>query len=517
MKKHRIISRTMVFIAMMTYFFYDYNRRVLFYSNTSSPPMPLHHNRRVDFSMFQPERNNYCPANEEILNSAPMNKNQGNDACSEIMLFLPGVNFAYYGHGSQLNNYIAASMIATSMGVPMLLLEPPLENQKFQKGSQFGCPSEIASLPDGLDLARFPSGLSRLIDHPSWLSRGCSIPACQKIQDYDKLVDSLAEGGYRVANFHCQDSNRDGKTTKVYVTAAYNVRFRLQFIHDGLKQGGISREQILLWALSLGSTMEEAGHFSNITNTQDFWNFAMALMNRSGILKLQPWIARDIENHIKTFRLPFKYDQTDSDFDAIHIRRGDKLLDESKKEVNKYWKSRGHNHPPVNYIPFEHYLRYYVKDDCVSRGVKTINRDVYLATDDPIIVKEEIATLIKVNGTRDGTLLVDGCYSLKFHFHPTQSDSTAETFHIQHGGPKGDCVSRYERSIAALSDLIILTKSRTFIGEYNSNWGRLVRLMRISMDNCIKIEKGILGVNETVRIKDVRIAFGSEAPLPSGL
>lgn len=514
MKKLRVITRTTMFVVMMTYFSYDYKRLINDYPSILSPSSPFLPNKTIDFRMFQPESNNYCLTNKETSIPKPTNKNHENDVCSEIMLFLPGVDFANYGHGSQLNNYIAASMIATSMGLPMLLLEPPPKKQKFQKGSQFGCPPVIASLPKGADISRFPSGLSRLIDHPSWLSRGCSIPSCPQIQDYDKLVNSLAEGGYRIANFHCHDSKRGGKATKVYVTAAYNVRSRVQYLNDALEEGDISLEQIQLWALSLGSSIVEAEQVLNISDTQQFWDVAMALMNRSGILKLQPWITRDVESRIKSFRLPFMQNQTNFDYDAIHIRRGDKLLEESKEEVEQYWRSRGLDRPPVNYIPFVHYLRHYVNSDCISRGVKTIDRNVYVATDDPMIVKEEIANLTKVNGTEDGTLLVDGCYSLKFHFHPTQSDATAETFHIQHGGPKGNCVSRYDRSIAALSDLMILTKSSTFTGEYNSNWGRLVRLMRIYLDTCADNETAI---NKTIRIKDVRIAFGSETPLPSGL
>ncbi|KAL7469968.1 hypothetical protein ACHAXS_010216 [Conticribra weissflogii] len=502
---------------MMTYFFHDYKRLINIYLNTSSQLPTLHQNKTIDFSILQPENDNFCPTNKEILDPTSRNKIQESHVCREILLFLPGVDFANYGHGSQLNNYIAASMIATSMGLPMLLLEPPLKKQKFKKGSQFGCPPVIASLPKGADITKFPSGLSRLIDHPRWLSHGCSIPSCPQIQDYDKLVKSIAEGGYRIAHFHCQDSNRSGNATKVYVTAAYNVRSRLQYLNDALEKGDIFRDQVQLWALSLGSSIEEAEHVSNISDTQQFWNLAMALMNRSGILRLQPWIIRDVESRIKSFDLPFLQDQLDIDYDAIHIRRGDKLLEESKEEVDQYWRSRGHDHPPVNYIPFVHYLRHYVSSDCISQGVKTIYRNVYVATDDPMIVKEEIKNLTKVNGTEDGTLLVDGCYSLKFHFHPTQSNATAEMFHIQHGGPKGDCVSRYERSIAALSDLVILSRSSTFVGEYNSNWGRLVRLMRISMSNCVKKENGIMGVNERIRIKDVRVAFGSETPLPSGL
>ena len=65
-------------------------------------------------------------------------------------------------------------------------------------------------------------------------------------------------------------------------------------------------------------------------------------MTRSGIIKFQPWIARDVAHFIRQIDLPLN-----SGYDAIHVRRGDKLETESRKEVIAYWHSQGYDRVEV--------------------------------------------------------------------------------------------------------------------------------------------------------------------------
>ncbi|KAL7453914.1 hypothetical protein ACHAWC_005553 [Mediolabrus comicus] len=50
---------------------------------------------------------------------------------------------------------------------------------------------------------------------------------------------------------------------------------------------------------------------------------------------------------------------------------------------------------------------------------------------------------------------------------------------------------RYHRNIASVADMLILGKARTFVGEYNSNWGRLIRTMRVRLNAPIDEGDGV--------------------------
>jgi hypothetical protein len=36
----------------------------------------------------------------------------------------------------------------------------------------------------------------------------------------------------------------------------------------------------------------------------------------------------------------------------------------------------------------------------------------------------------------------------------------------------------YKRNIAAIADLVILTRADKFVGDFNSNWGRFIKITR---------------------------------------
>jgi hypothetical protein len=145
--------------------------------------------------------------------------------------------------------------------------------------------------------------------------------------------------------------------------------------------------------------------------------------------------------------------------------------------VDKFWREQGYNSStqPTNYFPFSHYL---------SKLDASSPRDVYVATDDPETVRREISAL-KPNRFR-------------FHFYP---DSASTTGHLQ---DESDCAKKYERTIGAMTDLLLLIRSTIAVAEYTSNWGILVRFHRTFLAD------GRVG---SASVRDMRIAFGVGSPV----
>jgi hypothetical protein len=201
----------------------------------------------------------------------------------------------------------------------------------------------------------------------------------------------------------------------------------------------------------------------------------------------------------------------DKMFDGIHIRRGDKLERESRGPVVDYWVERGYteDNMPLDFIPFSHYLTRWAKDECPLDGL--LEHNLWVATDDPDVVKQEISRLIDEDrtaeiSTKDGgntapTLLYNRCHKFTFYFNPTQD----KAFHIGGYGERepidGDtCSARYHRNIASMVDVWMLARSRTFVGEFNSNWGKLLRVVRMRLTN----------VEPFSILLDTRIAWGRD-------
>jgi hypothetical protein len=143
--------------------------------------------------------------------------------------------------------------------------------------------------------------------------------------------------------------------------------------------------------------------------------------------------------------------------------------------VEDFWRKRGYNasSQPTNYIPFSHYL---TKLDASSPS------DIYVATDDPETVKQEISALAPNR--------------FRFYFNPESASSTG---HLQDAS---DCSRKYERTISALVDLAMMVRSTTAVGEYSSSWGFLVRFHRTFLAD---------GHANSTTVRDMRIAFGGES------
>jgi len=499
--------------------------------------------------------------------------------CDDVLLFMPD-SFSRNGHGSQLNSYILAAEVATYLNKAMVVQDAPQWVQKFKGGSQFGCPKDglvggenhvlmreqkEGEKPKGSRgwVENFPKGLERLIQHPDWLSRKCPIP-CQddfKYWDWEnvrtkqQIPFSDPETGKKDWNFDLQEvkcKSSHGRDTNVLVVGGYELR---KYFEQEIKEKMIHRvpsspidsaidsangqddedetndnQDAYDWSIRLGASSAEATAFTDLDQEEDIWDFVSALMARSGVIRFQPWIARDVESFIKKASLPLNVD-----YDSIHVRRGDKLEQESKREVNSFWRARGYGKGtgrkiPRNYIPFSHYVgQGYHKRPCNADGEAHL---VYVATDDPNVIKQELTGMKKDDL---GFTVMNKCHKFNFIFGPTPKDDTPS--HLNSEGGHRNCVDRYNRNIAGIADLLILAKSNLFVGEFNSNWGRLVRVFRMRLNDELmateEVEEGDLDDGEQpegekrrraaktvahpVLTKGLKVAWGNRHPGPLGL
>lgn len=286
-------------------------------------------------------------------------------------------------------------------------------------------------------------------------------------------------------SFDCQEN---GRNIKVYPMDGADLRsfwdrmINAQMI-DRKTTNTDSHEKAYHWAIRLGASHHEATYFTSLTSAVDISNFIGALVNRNGLLQFQPWIARDVAEYIQNSELATLGNW--NSYDAIHVRRGDKLIAEAKKLVLQYWMKRGYkkHNIPHNYIPLEHYLKLgYDGSACSATTMQDGQRhqvNVFIATDDPTTIQKEIEQLPK---TETGQTILNECQKADFIFSP--ASKSINSFHMTPcqnymGTCKEDnCVKRYERNIAAMADLVILTRAQKFVGEFNSNWGRLVKGFR---------------------------------------
>ncbi|KAL7483010.1 hypothetical protein ACHAW6_008654 [Cyclotella cf. meneghiniana] len=446
------------------------------------------------------------------------------DYCNDVLLFMPYL-FAIGGNGqgSQLNSYLLASLVATFLNKALVILEPPRDFNRFHTGSQFGCPAN--AYKEYGTTKRFPDGLQRLIQHPHWLSRGCRVPCGGTMTYRDWEMErqnqwQFVKGGV-VSDVHCREGDR---SVKVIPLGGNDLRV----LFDGaLKRQIIDRaspsydpQHAYHWAMRLGAKPHEAKVFTSLTIDTEIWDFLSALMSRSGLLRFQPWIARDVAEYIRSSNLPI-----DVSYDAIHVRRGDKLIREATKEVNNYWMQRGYKKRedfPTNYIPFSHYIErgWGGRSGNYCKRIKThgtVNnklnaRLVYVATDDPSTVQKEIDLLPKAKG---GNTIADNCHRLRFIFSPAAHEATS-AFHLNSRGFNDDCKERYTRNIQAIADLMILTKSEKLVADFNSNWGSLIRNFRTVLNDNMDIQLDENGNDPSVFVRDMVVAFGSEQRRPLG-
>ena len=412
-------------------------------------------------------------ANSAFGGSSLLRKADDSKECSSIFLYVTDV-IGQYGLGYQLNNYILAVLLASYLNRPLVVLDPPIngESSKFSSNSPFGCPPD-----DPNNTTNFQTGLGRLIDYPVWLNKGCGMP-CIGEHNYS-FWRSVAQHKESRRNEVSPDTehrcmDEDGRNVSVLAIGG-DLRHLLMSPKYNMFENLARKSPD--WVSRIGATQYEArwlaNHSKNLT-LDAIYDQISALLSRAGVVMFQPWINREVHSFISRFD-----DVLPKHYVAFHVRRGDKLIAEAKYWVNEYWAKQGYNETtqPSNYIPFSHYLEQVQNEQ--ESGVLT---NVYIATDDQDTIKREIDEL-------------SGFSNVSFYMNPDSSS----TIHLQ---SDMECSKRYNRTIAAIADLNILSQSDIFVGEYNSNWGRLVHTARTSFVD------GEIG---TARQLDMRIAFGSQS------
>ena len=418
--------------------------------------------------------------------------------CDDILLYMPNQlldgnendddDVQLNGVAGQLNSYLMAVMLATYTSKAMVVLES--KEDLVPGGSQFGCPSNaLNEAGNGSEQQKFtvkedvPKGLSRLIQHSEWLSRGCSVP-CQNNHDYEKWSNVRKKNGNSKYVQHATCRNDSGWESRVLVVDEVDVQ---RYFENNFKGKMLHRPSPTAynWALRMGAKKYEAQKFADLEEEDDIWDFVSALIARSDILRFQPWIARDVKKFIRLSQLPMQVN-----YDAFHVRRGENARrgddeDESERGV----------------IPFQNYLKRWERHDCSDKA-----RIIYIASDDPSCIKEEIS---KFPVGEAGNLIlpgVDECHGLRFYL---REDSSSTEFMKK--GSATDCSIQYRRTISSVAELMILSKSSTFIGEYGSGFGRLVRTFRASLNDIPGKEE-----DGPVLVRDTRIVWGKSHPGPPG-
>lgn len=416
-----------------------------------SPPMDYDEQPHPFSTMASPNQLAFYV--EEGLSLEVTQNSTNDDRCNDILLFMP-YTYSINGQGAQLNSYLHASLLATFLDKPLVVVESPdfhiipewshhfPEDSLYDSGSQFGCPADYFNSDPNV----FPLGLSRLIQIPQWISRGCGVPTCNgKFRYHNWESFRRADKQYFIKN-HVPNVKQCVEGDKVMnITVAGGGLIRHYFL--SLQQTMLdrttrtSREAAKDWAMRLGASVDEAKGFASLSSSTAIWDYLSALINRSGLLKFQPWIARDIGEYIQSSHI----NTETMSYDAIHVRRGDKLLIEAKGEVRKYWRSKGYIDEqtwPTQYIPFARYLeRGWNSKKCKTRGHqkrKSLNADprtVFVATDDPATVISEIEALSK---SLDGYPIIDNC-GHKANFVLSPSSRTATSFHINDRSANGEC------------------------------------------------------------------------------
>jgi hypothetical protein len=225
----------------------------------------------------------------------------------------------HWGIGNQLNKYIHAIVIAAYTNRTLVLLEPESNT------SAFGCPATR-----GDPSLTYPSGLQRLVQHPEWISGNCPVP-CSLPYDFWMQLANKSNKGLKDPH-HCLDQGNNvsvlalgGQPLKVYFPGPvyWDMHFTLKkawiarlgadssemkwFVdhewEEGVRWQDFNGERPLVEALDLSV---------NVTSWDQVW----ALLPRAGVLRFQPWIARDVRRRIS--EIPIR-----GDYVAIHVRRGD--------------------------------------------------------------------------------------------------------------------------------------------------------------------------------------------------
>jgi len=456
------------------------------------------------FEEFMSE--SYRKERNKAMSSSAMRMTTAIDPCDDIVLFVPDVNLSLE---RQLNNYILAAMLATFTNKAMVVLDAPRE---------LICPSR----EDEDDNVDYPLAFSSIVKSPKWLTQQCPIP-CQATHtyadwdDFRRRSNSNTESPVAFCTKNDSSSTSSSRTTSVFVvggdeTRVYFDKYFKKIIERA--SSSVSYE----WAVRAGAAPNEAEVFSKLKG-EDMYDYMGALLVRSDVLRLQQKIRDDTTKHIHTYVYPRGHKKTPHD--AIYVRRGeDASVDPIAKwlYIDSFWDAAGGIYNGVSqtttrrdYIPLLHYMRHYHDLKC-SKDL----RRVYIATDEPKALQREIKEL---GPKRGHAILFNNCHKIKFKVSKVKKILGA-----------GGCAARYAKTIADISDFIVVRTADTFVGEFNSDWGKLIRLFRLALNQEVGMigNRGMLGPvqllilgqrggaeidQSPVLLKDTKVAWGPMRPL----
>jgi len=394
-------------------------------------------------------------------------------SCDNILLFMPSVS-VHATIENQLNSYVLAAMAATFMNLSLVILDVPKDSDGFKK-FQFGC---------SRSLKKAPPGLSGIVKSPKWLSSNCAVPCQQShsYSDWDGFRQSSVDG---IPETTC--ANDDGGESNVFILGGDDIH---ELFERHLKDRMVRRPSPVAhdWASRLGASVVEAKIFSQLTGEEQVWDYLGALVARSDLLQFQPWILIDVGHFTKQSGLPnaahvrkgkMLSDGKGLTYDAIQVQRGNELLSDPQamQFVSSYWDAHGgYDSEKHNYVPIEHYLGGYLSQYKCSRKIHS----VYIATSDKKNVEKEISIL----GSKAGKGKIKiGCTTFQFRYPPKRSEKGILPFIYP---PKKDsklssCGARYSDTVTSIAQFIIFRSAGSFMGDVNSDMGRLVHTFRLKL------------------------------------
>ena len=447
------------------------------------------------FSTFQDPR--------QYLELAPAVSSASPSSCQRILLYASS-QLDPNGIGAQLNTYWQAVLTAVATNRSLVLLH---RNRK----SYFGC--VVVAADD--NATTLPGGLSRLVHTPAWLTGNhhCGLPCDKGVLEWLQVAHDLGHTSHNFSRhlISCRNSGERAKSqTSVLLLGGYSLRdYFAQRVVPVLNQ---TEYVTTVWAARFDAKTHSAKNIRHLADAlsqqsevDDSWHQrwiqqVLGGFVQLGVISLQPWIAQSVYEQQQAWIQHQPEAATlwrkNEFFIGVHVRRGDKLLVEAKAWVDQYWEEhqRQNSTQPLkhipNYIPFSAYMKHIVQ---ASRDHGQANHrliHVYIATDDPATVRGEIDSLPPP--VKRG---------FRFWFHPAAADDdkNVDSVVVGHIREATDCASRYNRTLAAVIDLILLTRATVFVGEFNSNWGRLIRTHRTKFDD-----------ERQAYVRDTRIVWGPE-------
>ena len=339
------------------------------------------------------------------------NSNSNSNDCHKILLYASDIIAADAGVGHRLSQYLLASIVATLTNAALVILDPPRTLWNGFGGSPFGCPltnNGNGNTTADTSCGNIPTGLSRILQPPFRLTRGCIVP-CAHTHSYHDWYNIAKRTTYNnhfqfttctnhdTSNYHHENVTVlaiGGFQLKYYWTEKLRRKFILRpaaVVNDNSNSDSDSdsdsdtnniekrskwEQWVTTWSIRMGASYDEIQHFINNNNYDGNHNddsnnsnhranameYLAALMNRAEVLTFQPWIVNDVKAYLKQATSSsssvlglltpspslMKPMNIIAGYDSMHIRRGDRIgTKPSMIAVEQYWNDRGY-YPMTN-------------------------------------------------------------------------------------------------------------------------------------------------------------------------